>query len=58
MQKIISIGIILYVVFTVFSNIGKVSQSSVFSVGDAFSVLGVMVVWSIITLAAYKDFTD
>lgn len=57
-KKLVLIGVLVYAVFNVFSTIGHIAEAHVFSVGDAFSVLGAMVIWSVFTLMAYDTFSN
>lgn len=54
--KIISVGLVLCVVFSVFASVGDYSEASVMTIGDAFSILGAMVLWSVVTLIVFMDF--
>lgn len=58
MNKLISVGLALWIIIQVFSTIGDVSEANTFTLGNAFTVLGAMIMWSIITLMVYKDFIE
>lgn len=58
MAKIISGGLVLWIVLWVFSQIGQVLPADTFTLGEAFKVLGVILMWSIITLMFYQDFLE
>lgn len=58
MFKIMTVGIWAYLITTIFQDMGTVFPESTFTVGNAFGVLGAMIMFALLVLMTHEAFTE